>query len=174
MTDIADIPRHRLVAPAGAGEQKTAVVQFGGCRQEELFDAPLAVGQPVRDETEIAAKSRLGRRRMVRRRVEPIVDRHAHPCAERFISGDDRRPAAIGEDDVVLRDQRMKRIGGIRADPFERRRCIDVPKEGDGTVTPQARNALFELPVDDAYNTRLYLYIGVALSFENLDDNYFL
>src|SRR5438067_13847023 len=105
---------------------------------------------------------------MVRRRVEPIVDRHAHPCAERFISGDDRRPAAIGEDDVVLRDQRMKRIGGIRADPFQRRRCIDVPKEGEGTVTPQAWNTLLKQPVEDSDTTRLDQELGVARLFESL------
>src|SRR6478609_1637044 len=67
----------------------------------------------------------------------------------------------------------MKRVGGIRADPFERRRCVDVPEESEGTVTPQTRNALFEQLVEDADTTRLNQEIGVARLFESPADAVF-
>jgi hypothetical protein len=48
-----DVRRHRLVAPAVAGQQEGAVGQQRGRPQEELLDARLAVGQPVGQQRQV-------------------------------------------------------------------------------------------------------------------------
>ena len=170
VADIADIPRYRLVAPAGAGEQKAPVVQFAGDGQKKLLDAPLAVGQPVGDQAEIARETRLGRLRMVGRRIKSIIDRHAGPGAEPLVGLNDRRSAAICEHDIKLRDQRVKRIPEIIGDAVERCRRVDIPESGERALTPQLRNARFEQPVEHADPARLDQEIGTAGLLQRMFD----
>ena len=101
MTEIGDVERQRLVRPAIAAEHKPLLRQIGCHRKEELLDPPLAIRQAIGDQPEIAGKSRLRRHRIVRRRIEAVVDRHAVSRTEALIGRHHRRSAAIGQDHVI-------------------------------------------------------------------------
>ena len=82
VADVAHVRRHRLVVPAVAAEQEAPLGQARGRLEEELLDPRLAVGQAVAEEARSAAKRGSGGDRVVGRRVERVVDRHAAPRAE--------------------------------------------------------------------------------------------
>ncbi len=91
---------------------------------------PFAIRQAVGDQPEIAAKSRLRRYRVVGRRVEAVVDRHAVSRTVALVSRHHRRSAAIGQDHVISRDELGKGILAMRRDPIQRRRRVDIPEHG--------------------------------------------
>ena len=130
--DVPDVPhvrRHRLVLPAVAADEETAVGKPRRRVEEERFDAPLTVRQAVAEEGKVGREALLRRHWEMGRRIEPVVDRHAAPGPEAFVAGDDGRSAAIGEDDVERRHRPMQRMIGAAAQLGERRRRVDIPED---------------------------------------------
>src|SRR3954447_3570200 len=144
VADVVDGPRHPLVFPAGAAEKKTAVGEKQGRADKKLFDARFAIRKPIAEEGEIGLELFFRRHGMVRGRIERVVDGDALPRAERLVLVHDRRAAAVGEDQVVTRNERAKRIGEIVRDAFERGGRIDVPEDGDLIRRPLLDDRSFE------------------------------
>ena len=63
MPDVPHVRRHRLVFPAVAADEETAVGKPRRRVEEEFFDARLAVGQAVAEEGEVGGEARLRRHR---------------------------------------------------------------------------------------------------------------
>src|SRR5215217_8563856 len=119
MTDVTDVGREPLVPPTAAPQEKGLIRESRGCRQKELFDSSLPVGQTISQKGQISGKSRIGRNWVVGRGIERIVNRNAFPRAERVIGPNDGIAAAVGEHQIVAGNKGTKGIQGILLDPVE-------------------------------------------------------
>jgi len=120
-----------LVVPPGASEQKLAVrKQFRRC-EEKLLDPRLAVGKTISEKAQIAPVCRPGRDRIMRLRVDCVVDWHAASRAELPIARNDRIAASIGEHEIVTRDRGPQMMLLVGDHTVERRWSVHVPINSD-------------------------------------------
>ena len=162
VSDVRDVRRHRLVVPAVAAEQEAAVRRRGRRAEEELVDARLAVGQPVGEEGEIAREARLRRLGVMGGRIERVVDRHALARPERCVGRHHRIAAAVGQHEVVARDQRAERIRRVVVHALERRRRVHVPERHQVVGAAQRRHLALQQLVEHADAARLDDQVRVA------------
>src|SRR5260370_40009849 len=97
------------------------------------LDAGSAVRQAVGEKAEIAAIAAAAGDRIMRRRVESVVDRDAHACADLPVPCNDELSAAIGQNQIVEGNGASQMMGGIGADRFEGRRGVDRPTDANST-----------------------------------------
>ena len=128
MPDPAHIRRKRLATPPFPAENECEFRSTLGCAQEEFFHSPLAIRHSIPHKQKIARKLRFDWDGVVRLGIEPVVDRMTHPSTKGEVVVHDGRAATIGENVVVLADERPERIGGISFDSGQGSRSIDVPE----------------------------------------------
>src|SRR5438270_6764160 len=92
MAEVSDIRWQRFRVPSDAAQQKLPIRQLLSGAQKEFFHARLAIGQTMSEKTEMGLEARVGRDRMMRLRVQPVVDRDTRSRAERFVTAHHRRP----------------------------------------------------------------------------------
>ncbi len=138
--------------------------------EEELLDARLAVGKAVAEERQVGLEGGFGRHGVMRRGVEGIVDRHAAACAERLVGRDDRRPSAIGEDEVEAREGAVERMVAILSELRQGGGRVDVPEDADRIGPGVPHHAFDQHVVVDPDAARLDHDIGVPGLRHHLGD----
>ena len=99
-----------------------------GSTDEEILNALLAIGQAISHEREIALHRRIGSNRVMRFRIESVINGITASGTEMLVMFHDWRAAAVGEDEVVARNQDTKWIAAVCLDSRQSRRGIDIPK----------------------------------------------
>ncbi len=163
-----DMPEHAHVRqvgaclPAVAAEQKAALRTSGSRAKEKFLHPRLAIRQPVAHESEVGREMRVRRHRVVGRTIQPVVDGHATTRAQPGISRHHRGTAAVGENQIVLGNERTKGIVGIVLDPLQGRRRVDVP-EHDRVPRPlEFEHFALQQRIENPHATRLDDDIGIA------------
>src|SRR4051812_39801737 len=105
MPDPAHVGRHGLVLPAFASQDKAKLGRKFRGTQEKIFHTFLAVRQAVADKRQVTGEALDRWRGMVRVRVMGVVDRMTVARTEQPVMVNDRSAAAVGEDEVILRDE---------------------------------------------------------------------
>ena len=117
MSDPANVVGQGTPAPALASKYELEIRSKFGGSEKEILHTLLAVGQAVSHKRQLANQSRVWLHGIVAFRIEAVVDGHTIPRPESQIMFHHRRPAAVGEDEVVLRNQSPKGIFWIVLDP---------------------------------------------------------
>src|SRR5512132_399931 len=81
---------------------------------------------------------------MVRLRVERVVNGMTAARTERQIVLHDRIPAAISEDEIVLRNKMAKRIVWIGFHTRQRGRSVHIPERDLRALTPASKHAVLK------------------------------
>jgi hypothetical protein len=157
-----DVAGHRLVLPAAAAEQEALLRQQGRGGEEEAVDPFFAVGQAVAEKAEFAFETRVGLDRMVRRRIERVVDRHAAPRAEAFVGIYHRLAAAVGQHQVVARHQGAERVVRVLGQAVERGGGVDIPEHDARRRPLQFEHRAFEQRVEHADAAGLDHQVGAT------------
>src|SRR3954462_1878106 len=76
--------------------------------------------------------------------IEPVIDRKAELGSEALVMSNDGRPAAIGEDRVVFRDELPEGIGYVAFHAGEGSRCVDVPEQNAVLLRAAVQDAFFQ------------------------------
>ena len=138
-----------------------------GWIEKEFFHAVLAIGQPVAQKGQISHERRLFRNRMMRRGIESVVDRNALAGAESFVRGDDRRPPAIGQNDVEGLHRTVKCMIGVCAQIGQRCRRIHVPENANCVVVRGRDDSLQEFIVEHADTVDALITTSASRSLRN-------
>ena len=102
-------------------------------------------------------------------RVQRVVHRHARPRAVGEVCLHDRVAAAVGEDQIVLGDQRPERIFRVAGHPIERGGRIDVPERHQRLGPLQLQHGPLQQFVEHADPTRLDHQIGTVGALHRLE-----
>ena len=86
--------------------------------------------------SQVGLEARIGRHRMVRLRIERVVDRHAVARAEARVTRGRRVAAAVGEHEIVAREQRPKRV--VAASPSSRSSVAGASTSQNTVIAPVA------------------------------------
>src|SRR5690606_36035150 len=89
------------------------------------------------------------------RRIDAVVDAMASASPEALVGVDHRPSTAIGQDQIVLRDETPEGIVRVLLDAIERRRRIDVPEDHPRPFALELEHGLLEERVVDADSARL-------------------
>src|SRR3954468_19777167 len=113
MTDPSYIRGQHLPCPSFASQDEFQAGRQLGGSQKKFPPPPLAIRQSIPHEQEVASEIPVGRHRMMGFGIESVVNGIAVPSTETKIVSNDRIATAIGEDEVISRNQRAKRIGKV-------------------------------------------------------------
>src|SRR4051812_3109736 len=122
------------------------------CRraQEKFFYAALAIRQAVAEKSERGFKFWTGFHRIVRLRVQSVVNGNALTSAKPFIRRNNRLSAAVSKNQVILRNQTSEGICRIAANTIQRGGCIDIPECDCVAALLQPGHRLFEQLIENS------------------------
>src|SRR3954468_14249406 len=100
--------------------------------------------------------------------IERIVDGQAKGRAKSDVILDHTGSASVGEDGVVLRNERSERVVRCVMNPFQGCGCIHIPKCDEPLIGFQAQHFGLEEFIKNSYSTRLDHQIGMSGVFELL------
>src|SRR5690606_3114965 len=121
-----------------------------------LAHTRFAIRQTIAEKAEQPRESRIRRHRMMRLRIERVVDGHAASRTEPRVLLYYRLPAAVGEHEVVAGHEICERIARVARQPLQRRRCVDVPECNEGSRLAQSQHPTLEQIVVHADTAGLY------------------
>src|SRR3954471_22989865 len=87
--------------------------------------------------------------------IERVVNWSALARTRGHVCLNDRITAPISEDQVVFRDETVKGVGGIPANSFKRRRCVDIQKSHRRAGSAQIEDRSFQQFVKHSDTARL-------------------
>jgi hypothetical protein len=91
-----------------------------------------------------------------------VVDWHARACAQRPIALHHGRPSAVGEDQIVLGNERSESVAGVLFDARQRCGRVDVPKGNDLAGAPLLQHGSFQQRIENADSTRLHQQVRAS------------
>src|SRR5205823_11801613 len=124
------------------------------------FYSRFAIRQPMRYQRQITNQLWVSRHGIVRIRVEPVVDGIAIARPQMEVTLNYRRPATIGKDKVILRDQLPERVLAVALHPAQSRRGIHIPKRYPRALAAKLWDGSFQKIVVRAHAAVLDHQVG--------------
>src|SRR5688572_16916770 len=120
MPHITHVRSFWFVAPTVATNDKLLIRHPPGDFQKELLYSRLSIRKAISQETKVTFKTFVPRHRMMRVRIERVVNRHAIARPSGSIRSYHGISSTVGKDHVIFRDQSVERILRIVLDPVQR------------------------------------------------------
>src|SRR5690348_15068333 len=141
-----------------------------GGLQKEFFYPRLAVGKPMPNERQIARQVRIGRYRVMRFRIQSVIDGHASFCSELFIVRHDWWSAPVSENGIVFANHGAERIPGIGFHAREGGWSIYIPENDSIFLSAAVEHLVFQTGVVRPDTTVLDDHVRVPGLFQETRD----